>query len=98
VLGGWNMQVPAATGDAQRLPKGSSDEDALERVALELLHPLTVIRLNAEELLQQFQAGQEDPATVDAAQALLRSVERMSHIVQVLRRDDPAASSAVAQR
>jgi signal transduction histidine kinase len=80
VLGGWNMQALA-------------NEDALDRVALELLQPLTVIRLNAEELLHQFQKDNEDPATVDAAQALLRSIERMSQIVQVLRMGDPAAQA-----
>ena len=93
MVGGCNMQVLTATGDAQRPPKGIADEDALERVAQELLYPLTVIRLNAEELLQQFQQGQEDPITVDAAQTLLRSVERMSDIVQVLRKDAPSAQA-----
>jgi len=91
VLGGRNMQIPTATGDAQRLPKGDLDEAALEVVASELLHPLTIIRLNAKELLHQFQAdGTEDASTLDAAQALLRSVERMSQIIQVLMEDGQA--------
>ncbi len=93
VLGGWNMLTLNVTGDAQRPPTGASDEAALKAVASELLYPLTVIKLNAEELLQQFRNGQEDAATVDAAQALLRSVERMSHIVQVLIEDEPPGSA-----
>ncbi|HEX8700343.1 MAG TPA: hypothetical protein VF815_15960 [Myxococcaceae bacterium] len=88
------MQALTAKADAQRLPRDTSDAPALEDVASELLYPLTVIRLNAEELLSQFQAGNEEATTVDAALTLLRSVEQMSHIVQVLMQDSPPAPSA----
>jgi signal transduction histidine kinase len=78
------MPVLNATADAQRPPSVVADDAVLENVASELLYPLTVIQLNAEELLQQFQGEHEDTTTADAAQALLRSVERMSQIVQGL--------------
>jgi len=88
------MQVSTATGGAQRPPEGTLDEGALEDVASELLYPLTVIKLNAQELLSQFQDGPEDATAVDAAQTLLRSVERMSHILQVLVEGTQAAQSS----
>jgi len=78
------MPVLNATADAQRPPRVVADDAVLEHVATELLYPLTVIQLNAEELLQQFQGEHEDSTTADAAQALIRSVERMSQIVQGL--------------
>lgn len=78
------MPVLNATGDAQRPPGVVADDAVLEYVASELLYPLTVIQLNAEELLQQFQGEDEDTTTANAAHALLRSVERMSQIAQGL--------------
>jgi signal transduction histidine kinase len=91
------MPVLNATGDAQRPPRSLMDDDALELVASELLYPLTIIRLNAEDLLQQFQQGGEDPTTADAAQALLHSVERMSQIVQKLMQSTRAPDQRSAQ-
>ena len=78
------MPVLNATGDALRAPSVVADDAVLENVASELLYPLTVIQLNAEELLHQFQGEYVDTTTADAAQSLIRSVERMSQIVQGL--------------
>lgn len=78
------MPVLNATGDAQRAPSVVADDAVLENVASELLYPLTVIQLNAEELLHQFQSEYADTTTADAAQSLIRSVERMSQIVHGL--------------
>jgi len=85
------MSVLNATGDAQRAPSVVADDAVLENIASELLYPLTVIQLNAEELLQQFQGEYADTTTADAAQSLIRSVERMSQIVQGLMQMSQAA-------
>jgi signal transduction histidine kinase len=77
------MLVLTATGDAERLPDSHTQDDALERVASELLYPLTTIRMYAEGMLRQMHAAQGDPFDIDAARTLIHSVERMSRLVQV---------------
>lgn len=84
MLGGWNMWVLTATGDAERLPESHTQDEALERVASELRYPLTSIRMHAEGMLRQLHAAQGDPVDIDAARTLIHSVERMSRLIQRL--------------